>query len=104
MVVVSQTWTDVHRINANIRNALKAKGLIGPHDSVVQALDKLDLTNAQIRDGPFCPPEASLFSIKRWLIGSQRRKASLLALCVLIALLIYWAFTAPTNLLGRLTG
>lgn len=57
-VVVSQTWTEVHRVNARIRDALKAKGLIGVHDSVVQALDKLDLTNAQKRDGRFYPTEA----------------------------------------------
>jgi conjugative relaxase-like TrwC/TraI family protein len=57
-VVVSQTWTEVHRVNARIRDALKAKGLVGAHDSIVQALDKLDLTNAQKRDERFYPAEA----------------------------------------------
>lgn len=57
-VVVSQTWTEVHRVNARIREGLKAKGLIGACDSVVQALDKLDLTNAQKRDERFYPAEA----------------------------------------------
>src|SRR5881409_186277 len=49
-VVVSQTWGEVHRVNSHVRDALKAKGLLGAADSVVQALDKLDLTNAQKRD------------------------------------------------------
>ena len=57
-VVVSQTWAEVHRVNSRVRDALKSKGLIGAADSVVQALDKLDLTNAQKRDERFYPPEA----------------------------------------------
>jgi len=43
-VVVSQTWAEVHRINSRIRNALKAKGLLGASDTKVQALERLDLT------------------------------------------------------------
>src|SRR6266446_5692067 len=57
-VVVSQTWAEVHRVNSRVRDALKSKGLLGAADSVVQALDKLDLTNAQKRDERFYPPEA----------------------------------------------
>ncbi len=57
-VVVSQTWAEVHRVNSSVRDALKGKGLLGTADSVVQALEKLDLTNAQKRDERFYPPEA----------------------------------------------
>lgn len=57
-VVVSQTWGEVHRVNSRVREALKAKGLLGPQDSPVQALDRLDLTNAQKRDERFYPQEA----------------------------------------------
>ncbi len=57
-VVVSQTWAEVHRVNSRVRDALKSKGLIGAADSVVQALDKLDLTNAQKRDERFYPKDA----------------------------------------------
>ena len=57
-VVVSQTRAEVHRVNSRVRDALKSKGLLGAADSVVQALDKLDLTNAQKRDERFYPPEA----------------------------------------------
>ncbi|MGH7950985.1 MAG: MobF family relaxase [Limisphaerales bacterium] len=57
-VVVSQTWAEVHRINQRVRDALKGKGLLGANDVTVQALDKLDLTNAQKRDKRFYPPDA----------------------------------------------
>jgi ATP-dependent exoDNAse (exonuclease V) alpha subunit len=57
-VVVSQTWAEVHRVNSRVRDALKAKGLLGPNDITVQVLDKLDLTNAQKRDERFYPNDA----------------------------------------------
>jgi conjugative relaxase-like TrwC/TraI family protein len=57
-VVVSQTWAEVHRINQRVRDALKGKGLLGANDVTVQALDKLDLTNAQKRDKRFYPQDA----------------------------------------------
>jgi conjugative relaxase-like TrwC/TraI family protein len=57
-VVVSQTWAEVHRVNSRVRDALKAKGLLGANDTVVQALDRLDLTNAQKRDARFYPEGA----------------------------------------------
>ncbi len=57
-VVVSQTWAEVHRVNSRVRDALKSKGLLGAQDTIVQALDKLDLTNAQKRDERFYPQGA----------------------------------------------
>jgi conjugative relaxase-like TrwC/TraI family protein len=57
-VVVSQTWAEVHRVNSKVRDALKGKGLLGANDVAVQALDKLDLTNAQKRDQRFYPQDA----------------------------------------------
>ena len=57
-VVVSQTWAEVHRVNSRVRDALKAKGLLDATDSVVQALNKLDLTNAQKHDERFYPKDA----------------------------------------------
>ena len=56
--VVSQTWAEVHRVNSRVRDALKGKGLLGANDVTVQALDKLDLTNAQKRDERFYPKDA----------------------------------------------
>ena len=57
-VVVSQTWAEVHRVNSRVRDALKEKGLLGVNDTVVQALDRLDLTTAQKRDERFYPEDA----------------------------------------------
>jgi conjugative relaxase-like TrwC/TraI family protein len=57
-VIVSQTWAEVHRVNSRVRDALKAKGLLDANDTVVQVLDKLDLTNAQKRDDRFYPKDA----------------------------------------------
>jgi ATP-dependent exoDNAse (exonuclease V) alpha subunit len=57
-VVVSQTWTEVHRVNSKVRDALKGKGLLGANDVTIQALEKLDLTSAQKRDERFYPKDA----------------------------------------------
>jgi conjugative relaxase-like TrwC/TraI family protein len=56
-VVVSQTWAEVHRVNSRVRDALKSKGLLGANDVTIEALDKLDLTNAQKRDKRFYPQD-----------------------------------------------
>ncbi|MCU0771366.1 MAG: relaxase domain-containing protein [Verrucomicrobia bacterium] len=58
VVVVSQTWGEVHRVNARVREALKAKGLVGANDTAVQVLERVDLTNAQKRDERFYPQDA----------------------------------------------
>jgi conjugative relaxase-like TrwC/TraI family protein len=57
-VVVSQTWSEVRRVNSSVRDALKLKGLLGVNDKPIQVLDKLDLTKAQKRDERFYPPDA----------------------------------------------
>ncbi len=57
-VVVSQTWGEVHRVNSRVRDALKVKGLLGPNDTTVEVLDRLDLTNAQKCDERFYPEGA----------------------------------------------
>jgi len=57
-VVVSQTWAEVHRINSRVRDALKAKGLLGTNDVTIEVLDKLDLTNAQKHDERYYPKDA----------------------------------------------
>lgn len=57
-VVVSQTWAEVHRVNSRVRDALKAKGLLGSIDTTIQVLDRLDLTNAQKRDERFYPKDS----------------------------------------------
>jgi hypothetical protein len=58
VVVVLQTWSEVHRVNSRVRDALKGKGLLGAADSAVQALERIELTNAQKRDERFYPTDA----------------------------------------------
>jgi ATP-dependent exoDNAse (exonuclease V) alpha subunit len=49
-VVVAQTWPEVHRVNARVREALKGRGLIQGEDQLITALERVDLTSAQKRD------------------------------------------------------
>jgi hypothetical protein len=56
-VVVSQTWSEVHRVNQQVRTSLKQQGYLGQEDSTVKALEKIDLTAAQKRDPRFYEPE-----------------------------------------------
>ncbi len=53
VVVVSQTWSEIHRVNDQVRAALKSRGLLGPEDRAVTALEAVDLTDAQKRDRRF---------------------------------------------------
>jgi conjugative relaxase-like TrwC/TraI family protein len=58
VVVVSQTWAEVHRVNEKVREKLKSKGLLGAKDVTIQTLEKIDLTSAQKRDERFYPSGA----------------------------------------------
>ena len=53
VVVVSQTWSEIHRVNDQVRAALKSRGLLGAEDRPVTALETVDLTDAQKRDRRF---------------------------------------------------
>lgn len=57
-VVVSQTWSEVNRVNERIRAGLKERQLIGVVDHSVQALVENDLTRAQKRDARFYSSES----------------------------------------------
>ena len=57
LVVVVQTWAEVHRVNERVRAALKTKGLVGNDDHQVEVLEKVDLTTAQKRDERFFSAE-----------------------------------------------
>ena len=57
-VVVSQTWSEVLRVNLSVRDTLKAKGLLGAADAKAQVLESLDLMSAQKGDGCFYPQDA----------------------------------------------
>jgi conjugative relaxase-like TrwC/TraI family protein len=86
-VVVSQTWAEVHRINSKVRDGLKGKGLLGANDVAVQALDKLDLTNAQKRDKRFYPQDAVIVfnqKVRQTEPGKRGKLAGIVKASVLI--------------------
>jgi conjugative relaxase-like TrwC/TraI family protein len=104
-VVVSQTWAEVHRVNSWVRDALKAKGLIGANDTTMQVLDKLDLTNAQKRDERFYPPEAVVVfnqKVREAKPGAKGKLAGIVKLGVLVE--VDGKFVTVSNkLLDRIT-
>jgi conjugative relaxase-like TrwC/TraI family protein len=57
-VVVSQTWSEIHKVNDRVRAALKLHGLIGTDEQTVATLEPVDLTDAQKRDRRFYSDDA----------------------------------------------
>jgi len=104
-VVVSQTWGEVHRVNSRVRDALKGKGLLGAADSTVQALERMDLTNAQKRDQRFYPPDAVIVfnqKVRDAQPGAKGKLAGILKSSVLVE--VDGKFVTVSNrLLDRLT-
>ena len=105
VVVVSQTWSEVHRVNSRVREALKGKGLIGAADSAVQALERMDLTNAQKRDMRFYPQGAVIVfnqKVRNAQPGAKGKLAGILKSSVLVE--VGGKFVTVSNrLLDRLT-
>ncbi len=60
VVVVSQTWAEIHEINERIRIGLRNAGLIGKENVTILAHERIDLTNAQKRDQRYYPANAVL--------------------------------------------
>jgi hypothetical protein len=46
-VVVSQSWSEIHKVNEQVRLGLKTQKLIGETETSVTALERMDLTDAQ---------------------------------------------------------
>jgi ATP-dependent exoDNAse (exonuclease V) alpha subunit len=103
-VVVSQTWTEVQRVNARVRDALKAKGLLGAHDSPVETLERLDLTSAQKRDERFYPTDAIVMfnqKVRHAEAGTKGKLAGILTAGLLVE--VNGRFiTVQNRLLGRI--
>ena len=59
-VVVSQSWSEIHKVNEQVRLGLKAQKLIGESETTVTALERQDLTDAQKRDKRFYQPDSVL--------------------------------------------
>lgn len=70
-VVVSQTWSELHKVNEQIRFALKARGLIGQNEVTVTAWVRRDLTDAQKRDERYYNSESVLL-FNRGLAGIKQ--------------------------------
>jgi conjugative relaxase-like TrwC/TraI family protein len=104
-VVVSQTWGEVHRVNSRVREALKGKGLLGTADSIVQALERIDLTNAQKRDERFYPTDAVVVfnqKVRDAAPGAKGKLVGILKSSVLVE--VGGTFVTVSNrLLDRLT-
>jgi ATP-dependent exoDNAse (exonuclease V) alpha subunit len=104
-VVVSQTWGEVHRVNSRMRDALKGKGLLGAADSAVQALERIDLTNAQKRNERFSPPDSVIVfnqKVRDAEPGAKGRLVGILKSSVLVE--VGGKFVTVSNgLLDRLT-
>jgi len=60
IVVVSQSWSEIQKVNEQVRHGLKARKLIGEVEANVTALERQDLTDAQKRDKRFYQPESIL--------------------------------------------
>lgn len=71
VVVASQTWSEIHKVNERIRDALRQQGVIGADDVKVRALERLDLTDAQKRDRRFYSAE-SVLVLNRDVAGMKR--------------------------------
>jgi conjugative relaxase-like TrwC/TraI family protein len=52
-VVVSQTWSEIHKVNEAVRARLQAQKMIGGDERTVVSLERLDLTDAQKRESRF---------------------------------------------------
>jgi ATP-dependent exoDNAse (exonuclease V) alpha subunit len=86
-VVVSQTWAEVHRVNEQVRDKLKSKGLLGANDVTVQTLEKIDLTNAQKRDIRFYPSDAVIVfnqKVRRTDAGAKGKLGGIVKAGVLV--------------------
>lgn len=70
-VIVSQTWAEIHAVNELIRDALRERGAIGSDEQTVQALERIDLTDAQKRDRRF-HEDGSVLVFNRDVAGFRR--------------------------------
>jgi len=70
-----------------VRDALKAKGLLGAKDTTIQVLDRLDLTRAQKRDERFYPQDAVIIfnqKVREAELGAKGKLAGILKSSVLV--------------------
>lgn len=71
VVIVSQTWSEIHKVNERIRDELRKRGVLGAEDANARTLERLDLTDAQKRDKRFYSDE-SVLVLNRDVAGMKR--------------------------------
>jgi ATP-dependent exoDNAse (exonuclease V) alpha subunit len=71
VVVVSQTWSEIHKVNESIRDGLRKRNVLGSEDVSVLAFERLDLTDAQKRDKRFYSDD-SIIILSRDVAGLKR--------------------------------
>ncbi|MGA3008582.1 MAG: AAA family ATPase [Opitutaceae bacterium] len=71
VVIVSQTWSEIHKVNERIREELRKQNVLGAEDVMVPALERLDLTDAQKRDKRFYSDD-SVLVLNRDAAGMKR--------------------------------
>lgn len=59
-VIVSQSWSEIHKLNERVRQELKRRKLLGEVETVVTAFERRDLTDAQKRDQRFYDSDSVL--------------------------------------------
>lgn len=80
VVVVSQSWNEIHRVNDEIRAALKRETLIDENETAIATLQPLDWTNAQKRDAHSYDSEVALVfnrNVKKFKSGETARLISI---------------------------
>lgn len=79
-LVVSPTWDEINRVNERVRERLQAEGLISRRERKVDALQTVDLTDAQKLDQRYYPENALLVFNQKLKGISQGQKAFLVAI------------------------
>ena len=105
VVVVSQTWSEIHKVNERVRSALKSRGVIGTNEQVVTTLEPVDLTAAQKRDRRFYD-ENSVVLLNRNAGGFRKGETARLVAITQTGLVLEGAErirAVPFKFLDRLT-
>jgi conjugative relaxase-like TrwC/TraI family protein len=105
VVVVSQTWSEIHKVNERVRSALKSCGLIGNKETTITALEPVDFTSAQKRDRRFYD-ENSVVVLNRNAGGFKKGQTACLVAVTQAGVVLEGAErirTVPFKFLDRLT-
>jgi ATP-dependent exoDNAse (exonuclease V) alpha subunit len=100
-VVVSQTWSEIHKVNEAVRQRLQARNMIGSDEHRVISLERLDLTDAQKRESRFYNAETVLVFNRDCGRFRKGESAQLLAVTDK-GMIVESAQTAATITMGQL--